>query len=58
LLILKHYLNFSDADLIHRINTNWAMQQFCGILLHPTQKIKDINLPSFWRGIYWQAFKD
>ena len=50
LLVLKHYLKLSDEDLIHRINTDWAMQQFCGILLNATQEIKDINLPSYWRG--------
>lgn len=50
LLVLKHYLKLSDAKLIERINTDWAMQQFCGILLKPHEVIKDKNLPSFWRG--------
>ena len=36
LLVLKHYLKLSDADLIQRINTDWAMQHFCGISLKPT----------------------
>ena len=54
LLILKHYLKLSDADLIQRINTDWAMQQFCGIHLKPTEMIKDINLPSYWRGYIGQ----
>jgi len=44
LLVLKHYLKLSDADLIQRINTDWAMQQFCGISLKQTEVIKDVNL--------------
>lgn len=35
--------------LIHRINTDWIMQRFCGIALKPTEFIKDINLLSHWR---------
>lgn len=50
LLILKHYLCCSDEMLIERINTDWSLQLFCGICLHPGQKIKDTNLPSTWRG--------
>src|SRR5678816_559404 len=50
LLILKHYTNLSDEMLIDRINTDWCMQMFCGILLKPTEAIKDISLPSTWRG--------
>jgi len=49
LQILKHYLQLSDELLIHRINTDWAMQLFCGILLKPGEQIKDTNLPSWWR---------
>jgi len=49
LLILKHYTGLSDALLIERINTDWAMQLFCGILLKPGEQIKDTNQPSFWR---------
>lgn len=36
--------------LIDRINTDWCMQMFCGILLKPHEQIKDKNLPSSWRG--------
>lgn len=54
LLVLKHYLKLSDADLIQRINTDWAMQQFCGLSLKPTDVIKDVNLPSYWRGYIGQ----
>lgn len=50
LLILKHYTNLSDEMLVERINTDWGMQMFCGILLKPTELIKDRNLPSKWRG--------
>lgn len=49
LLILKHYTGLSDALLIERINTDWAMQLFCGIQLKPGQQIKDNNFPGFWR---------
>lgn len=49
LLILKHYLQISDELLMERINTDWAMQLFCGILLKPGEQIKDMNLPSWWR---------
>ena len=50
LLILKHYMGLSDEMLIERINTDWGMQLFCGILLKPGEVIKDRNLPSKWRG--------
>ncbi|MEI9809725.1 MAG: DDE transposase [Bacteroidota bacterium] len=49
LLVLKHYLQLSDDLLIQRINTDWSMQLFCGILLRPEQRIRDTNLPSWWR---------
>lgn len=49
LLILKHYTGLSDALLIERINTDWAMQLFCGIQLKPGQQIKVTNQPNFWR---------
>jgi hypothetical protein len=50
LQFLKHYLCLSDALLIERINTDWSMQNFCGIHLKPDEVIKDTNLPSYWRG--------
>jgi len=72
LMILKHYLGISDELLIERINTDWSMQLFCGILLKPHERIKDTNLPSWWRtyigmhldinamqqrlAIYWKPF--
>jgi transposase, IS5 family len=49
LLILKHYLQLSDALLIERINTDWSLQLFCGIQLSPIEEIRDTNLPSWWR---------
>jgi hypothetical protein len=49
LQFLKHYLQLSDELLMERINTDWSMQLFCGILLHPGEKIRDTNLPSWWR---------
>ncbi len=72
LMILKHYLGISDELLMERINTDWSMQLFCGILLKPHERIKDTNLPSWWRtyigmhldinamqqrlAIYWKPF--
>jgi IS5 family transposase len=49
LMVLKHYLQLSDELLIERINTDWSMQLFCGILLKPHERIRDTNLPSWWR---------
>ena len=49
LQFLKHYLQLSDELLMQRINTDWSMQLFCGILLKADEKIRDTNLPSWWR---------
>jgi IS5 family transposase len=49
LQFLKHYLQLSDELLMERINTDWSMQLFCGILLRPDEKIRDTNLPGWWR---------
>ncbi len=46
LMILKAYTNLSDEKLIDRINTDWAMQYFCGIQLLENQEIKDTGIPS------------
>lgn len=54
LQFLKHYLGLSDELLIERINTDWSMQLFCGIVLRPHEKIRDTNLPSWWRGYIGQ----
>lgn len=40
-MFLKHYTNLSDEKLLDRINTDWAMQLFCGILLADHEQIKD-----------------
>jgi len=49
LQFLKHYLQLSDELLMQRINTDWGMQLFCGILLRGDERIRDTNLPSWWR---------
>lgn len=49
LQILKHLMQLSDAKLMERLNTDWAMQLFCGIQLGPGQRINDLDLPSDWR---------
>ena len=46
LMFLKAYTNLSDRQLIEHLNTNWAMQYFCGILLKEDQEIKDKGMPS------------
>ncbi len=46
LMFLKSYLKLSDAMLINRINTDWALQMFCGIQLKETQQIRDKDIPS------------
>lgn len=46
LMFLKAYTNLSDEKLIDRINTDWAMQFFCGIQLKEDQEIKDVGMPS------------
>jgi len=50
LMFLKHYTNLSDRKLIDRLNTDWAMQLFCGIQLSEDEMIKDRNMPSRVRG--------
>jgi len=49
LLALKHFLDLSDELLIERLNTDWAMQMFCGINLK-NKRISDLDLASRWRG--------
>ena len=48
LQVLKHYTGLSDQALVKRINTDWALQLFCGIRLG-TRRIKDLNIVSAWR---------
>ena len=48
LLTLKHFLAITDEQLIERLNTDWAMQMFCGINLKG-KRISDLDLPSRWR---------
>jgi IS5 family transposase len=41
LMFLKHYLKLSDEKLLERLNTDWAIQMFCGVLFDDTQMIRD-----------------
>ena len=50
LMFLKAYTGLSDRKLISHLNTNWAMQYFCGILLKENEEIKDKGMPSRIRG--------
>jgi len=54
LMLLKHYLQLSDAKLIERLNTDWSLQYFCGIQLQAGEAIRDRDLPSWWRGYIGQ----
>jgi hypothetical protein len=45
-MFLKAYLGLSDEKLIRRINTDWALQMFCGIRLGINESIKDEDIPS------------
>ena len=44
LQILKAYLNLSDDKLRQRLNTDWALQYFCGIRLKLGQMIRDKDI--------------
>ena len=41
LMILKHYTCLSDEKLLNRLNTDYAMQYFCGIELRNGKMIRD-----------------
>ncbi|RYU92616.1 transposase, partial [Emticicia agri] len=41
LMFLKHYLKLSDEKLLERLNTDWAIQMFCGIQLCDNQMVRD-----------------
>jgi len=49
-MFLKHYTGLSDKKLIQRINTDWAMQEFCGIRLGINEQIKDVDIIGRIRG--------
>lgn len=60
--VLKFYTGLSDAKLVERLNTDWAMRLFCGLCPIPQQWIKDKDLPSHYRiklasEIDYQAFQ-
>lgn len=46
LMFLKQYLKDSDASIIRRLHTDYALQFFCGIYLRPEDHIKDNKLIS------------
>lgn len=63
LQVLKAYLNLSDEKLVERLNTDWALQYFCGISLRPGEMIKDQDLVGRWRrylaqNIDYERFQD
>ena len=46
LMFLKSYTGLSDAGLIEMLNGSVHMQMFCGVLLDPTNPIKDGKIVS------------
>lgn len=46
LMFLKQYLKDSDRAIINRLNTDYALQFFCGIYLRPEDQIKDHKIIS------------
>lgn len=46
LMFLKHYLGLSDEMLIDRLNCDYELQLFCGILLQDNERIKDNSIVS------------
>lgn len=62
LMILKHYFNCSDSQLLSRLATDWAAQLFCGIRLPKGTLIRDQTLVSRVRsqlGIQgWQSLQE
>lgn len=53
LQFLKAYEGWSDRELLERLNTDWALQMFCGIQLSLSQQIKDKDL--IWKTRTWVA---
>jgi hypothetical protein len=53
LQFLKAYEGWSDEELLERINTDWALQWFCGLQLADNEKIKDKDL--IWKTRTWVA---
>ena len=45
-MFLKHYLGLSDQMLMDRINCDYELQLFCGILLSDNERIKDNSIVS------------
>ena len=46
LMFLKSYCNCSDQDLIIRLNSDWKLQLFCGVLLRPKEGIINFKIIS------------
>ena len=44
LQFLKSYTGLSDKKLLARLNTDWAFQMFCGLLLGPNEALRDKDL--------------
>ena len=50
LMFLKHYSGLSDRLLIEQLNANRDWQFFCGVMIRPSNRIKDFKLVSRIRG--------
>lgn len=53
LQFLKAREGYSDEKLLERLNTDWALQLFCGIQLKPNERIKDKDV--IWKARAWVA---
>ena len=46
LMFLKSYCNCSDENLINRLNSDWKLQMFCGVILRPKESITNFKIIS------------
>lgn len=46
LMFLKAYTGYSDRKLVERLNTDYSFQFFCGIYLHPGQRLENLKIVS------------
>ena len=52
LMFLKHYLGLSDRQLKQRVNCDWQLQMFCGVVIDKLNPIKDDDIVGRWRRFF------